>query len=273
MEKLVQAIEKSKKEDAENRRFEDSVGSVIREPLSPEKELARIHTETKVIKVSHDVLRRNKVFALFHDNAATDRIKILRTQIINRLKVLRGNSLLVTSTKKGEGKTFISVNLAVSISHVLDRTVLLVDADLRAPSIHQVFGLDIDRGLSDYLLNQENQIPDLLINPGIRKLTLLPGGKPILQSSEHLGASRMARLVKEMKKRYTDRYIIFDSASLLDCADPLIFSRYVDAVLFVVEAERTSVEEIKRSCELLKSRPLAGTVFNKAPHTKKQDHV
>ena len=270
MEKLVQAIEKSKKGGTKNnRRFEDSAGAVIRGPLSPEKDLERIHTKTKVIKVDHDVLRRNKVFALFHDSAAADRIKILRSQIINRLKSLRGNSILVTSAKKGEGKTFISVNLAVSISHVLDRTVLLVDVNLKEPSVHKVFGLDIDRGLSDYLLNHDKaQVSDLLINPGIRKLTLFPGGEPILQSSEYLGASRMELLVKEMKKRYTDRYIIFDSSSLLNCADTLIFSRYVDAVLFVVEAEKTSDEEVKRSLEALESRPLIGTVFNKAPHIK-----
>ena len=114
----------------------------------------------------------------------TDQLKILRTHILERLKEIGGNSLLVTSANPGEGKTFTSINLGISIAQELSRTVLLVDSDLRPPSEQHrdfsadILGVHVGQGLSDYLLRQA-EIPDLLFNPGIEKLTILPGGKSL----------------------------------------------------------------------------------------------
>ena len=189
-------------------------------------------------------------------------IKIMRTRILNLLEKTGGNSLLVTSPLPGEGKTLTAINLAISISHEIDRTTLLVDADLRSPMINKYFGIPEGKGLSDYLRGKAD-IPDLLINPGIEKLTILPGGSPIPNSSELLGAPRMESLVAEMKKRYPDRFLIFDSSSLLTTADPLVFSRYIDGILLVVEAEKTPKADIEKAREMLKDKPVLGTVFNK----------
>jgi non-specific protein-tyrosine kinase len=138
-----------------------------------------------------------------------------------------------------------------------------VDADLRKPTVHQYLGLAVDAGLSEYLLGHAG-IPDLLVNPGIEKLVVLPGGTPLPNSSELLGSPAMEALVAELKDRYEDRVVVIDTASLLTSADPLVMSRFVDAVLLVVECERTSARELEKALELLKDSKIVGAVFNKA---------
>ena len=233
-----------------------------REIEEPPDEVQPGLLKTRVEPADRRVLRRHKVMTVCHEWKASDHLKILRTQILNKLGELDGNTVLITSAHPQEGKTFTAINLAVSFSQELQRTALLVDADLRKPSIHQRFGIDVQQGLTDYLL-QRADLPSLLVNPGIPKLTLLPGGRGITNSAELLGAPRMEDLVKEMKARYPDRFVIFDTSSVLTCADPHVFSRYVDGVLIVVEAERTSKADIHRVLEMLDDRPVIGLVYNK----------
>jgi non-specific protein-tyrosine kinase len=216
------------------------------------------------------MLKNNKIFSLFEENPVTDQIKALRAQVLQRLEESGGNSLLVTSANSGEGKTFTAINLGVSIAQELDRTVLLVDADLRNPVFKHYdfasdfFGVEVGKGLADYLTDSI-EIPDLLLNPGIKKLTILPGGRILPSSAELLGSARMKALVTELKNRYReDRVIIFDSPALLVCTDPLVLSNYVEGILLVVEEERTTDKDIKRVTELLKDKPVLGTVLNKS---------
>ena len=227
------------------------------------------YSTTKVKKIDDGVLQKGKVISLFHDLEKVDQIKTLRTQILNKLKELGGNSLLITSANPYEGKTFTAINLGVSIAQELDRTVLLVDCDLKNHSNpHKSFGKDffgtqMDEGLSDYLLEQR-ELHDLLINPGIERLVLLPAGKSLPNSSEMLGSPRMELLVNDIKCRYPkDRVVIFDSSSLLTSADPLVLTRYVDGILLIVEEEKTTTDDLKKATELLKGKNIIGTVMNK----------
>ena len=228
------------------------------------------YSKTRVQTVDPAVLKRNKIISLFHDERTTDHLKTLRTQVLNSLEQAGGNSLLIASAHPGEGKTFMSINLGISIAQEMDHTVMIVDADLRNPAkghfnfSNDFFGIEPERGLSDYLLGQA-EIPDLLINPGIDKLTILPAGRPMANSAEHLGSPRMEALVKEMRERYCeDRIVIFDSPALLMSADPMVFSRAMDGVLLVVEAEKTTPTDLNRCMELLSGCNIVGTVFNKA---------
>ncbi len=265
MSKLRKALEKAK---LTRQGMDDDA---VSKPMpSHDGELQITFTRTQVISVDQQLLRKNKVISVFHEDRRTDQLKILRTQIMARLAELKGNCLLVTSANEEEGKTFTSLNLAISIGQELNRTVLLIDADLRPPtkkhkSLSADFlGLNSHPGLSDYLLRRA-ELPDLLFSPGLDKITMLAGGDPLPNSAEHLGSSRMESLVTEVKARYEhDRIIIIDGPSLLTCTDPLVLSRFVDGILLVVEAEKTSIKDTKRALELLKDRPVLGTLFNKA---------
>jgi non-specific protein-tyrosine kinase len=230
------------------------------------------YSETKIKRIDDHVLKKGKVISLFHDLEKVDQIKTLRTQILNKLKEIGGNSLLITSANPYEGKTFTAINLGVSIAQELDRTVLLVDCDLKNHSNtnqHKSFGKDffgtaMDEGLSNYLLEQA-ELQDLLINPGIERLVLLPAGRALPNSSEMLGSPRMEMLVNDIKCRYpSDRIVIFDSSSLLTSADSLVLTRFVDGILLVVEEEKTTMEDLKKVTELLKDQPVIGTVMNKS---------
>ena len=232
-------------------------------------ELKVKYSETKVKKIDDRILKNGNIISLFHDFETVHQIKTLRIQILNKLKELKGNSLLITSANPYEGKTFTAINLGVSIAQELDKTVLLVDCDLKNHSsshksfCSDFFGTPMDEGLSSYLLGQA-ELEDLLVNPGIERLVLLPAGRPLQNSSEMLASPRMAMLVKDIKNRYPDdRIIIFDSSSILTTADPLVLTRFIDGILLVVENEKTTIEDIKKVTELLKDKPVIGTVMNK----------
>src|SRR5262249_58704892 len=129
----------------------------------------------------------------------------------------------VTTPGFGEGKTWTAVNVAAIIAMESSQTVLLVDANLCSPSIHEVFGLDDCPGLADYLLD-DLPVEDLLVHPGIGRFVLLPGGRAISNSAEILTSPKMLALVEEFKHRYPARIIIFDLPPLLHTADVIAFS-------------------------------------------------
>ena len=223
-----------------------------------------VYTTTRSLNVPLPVLRQRRVMAAYDKGPFVDAVKILRTQVMHRLRENNWNVLGVTSPGHGEGKTLTAVNLAVSLAMETTQTVLLVDANLRNPSIHEVFGLKDCPGLADYLLDNQ-PVEDLLVHPGIGRFVLLPGGRAISNSTEILTSPKMLALVEEFKHRYPSRIVIFDLPPLLYTADVLAFSPYIDALLLVVEEGKTTVEEVRRALSLLKnSRPVLGTVLNKA---------
>jgi protein-tyrosine kinase len=226
-----------------------------------------LYTRTKSLDIPLSVLRQKRVMAAYDKGPFVDAFKILRTQVMHRLRENDWNVLGVTSPGHGEGKTLTAVNLAASLAMETSQTVLLVDANLRSPSIHEVFGLDDCPGLSDYLLDDQ-PVEDLLVHPGIGRFVLLPGGRAISNSAEILTSPKMLALVEEFKHRYPARIIMFDLPPLLHTADVLAFSPYTDALLLVVEEGKTTAEEVQHALSLVKtSRPVLGTVLNKAGQT------
>lgn len=220
-------------------------------------------TRTRNTELNLKVLDQAKILHDCRNHPAADQVKILRAQMLHQLMSTDGNSVLITSPRPGTGKTINAINVAISIAQEIDRTVLLIDANLRNPAVHNYFGIKEEKGLADYLLGKA-EIPDLLINPGIEKLTILPAGRRLLTSSEMLGASRMAELVNEMKNRYEDRILVFDGPDILTNADTLVFSRLVDGIILVVEAEKTTRQDVQDAISRLSDAKLLGTIFNRA---------
>jgi len=226
-----------------------------------------IYTRTKSLDVPHSVLRQRRVMAAYDKGPFVDAFKILRTQVMHRLRENGWNVLGITSPGDGEGKTLTAVNLAISLGMETAQTVLLVDANLRNPGVHEVFGLEDCPGLADYLLD-DTPVENLLVHPGIGRLVLLPGGRTVRNSAELLTSPKMLALIEEFKHRYPSRIVIFDLPPLLQTADVLAFSPYMDALLLVVGEGKTSAGDVQRALSLVKdSRPILGTVLNKAGHS------
>jgi len=274
--KLKKALNRAKDDRRDNipviSEVEDKSLQPKREIVVPQKlaeEIRFSYSTTKVIDIDPFDLRQNKIISHIKEDKISDQISVLKTQLLTKLENIDGNTLMVTSALPGEGKTFMSINLGVSIAQELNRSVLLVDCDLRHQEKTHVdfsadfLGIKIQKGLSDILLGQA-QLEDVLINPSIDRLTILPAGKPIMNSSELIASTRMEMLVAEVKRRYgKNRIVIFDSPSILKISDPLIFSRFVDGVLLVVEANKSSAADIKKAMGLLKDRVILGMVLNK----------
>jgi protein-tyrosine kinase len=221
------------------------------------------YTYTRKVAVDMDLLRRNRLIVAGSDGTLGEAYKLLRTHILQRTKREGWNTLMVTGPLPNEGKTLTTINLAMAISQTAGQTVLLVDGDLRNPSMHRYLDLPSGPGLIDYLTSGY-PIAESLVHPeGLANLVVLPAGNPTSgQSSELLGSPLMVDLVRELKHFYPDRYVLFDLPPLI-YSDPLAFAPLVDGIILVVEAGSTPREEIIRAQELLKGFPVLGFVLNK----------
>jgi protein-tyrosine kinase len=185
------------------------------------------------------------------------------TNALNSNANVPANLLLVTSALAGEGKTFCAINLAISIALEVDHSVLLVDADVRKPSIPNVLGLSADKGLMDLLVDPRIDMADVLYRTDIGKLTLLPAGTAQLHTTELLASSAMRGLLIEMAARYRDRIIIFDSPPLLQASEAGVLASQMGQILVVVESGKTTESALKEALGHIDSSHLTGLVLNK----------
>ena len=259
MEKIKQAVEKARQQQAAQRGSETPKGANDSDSIADGIK----YSKTRVVAPDAAALRRNRVILGSDDSQAAAAYNMLRTQVEQRLSANNWNSLAITSSSAEQGKTLTAVNLSLALAREMHRTVLLVDLDLRNPSVHKTLNLPVTHGLVDYL-NSDIPVGDILINPGIERLVILPAGQPVANSSELVSSPNMVRLVEELKSRYPSRIIIFDLPPLLSVDDALAFSPYVDTTILVIEDGATTREELTRAVEILDDVHLLGTVLNKS---------
>jgi exopolysaccharide/PEP-CTERM locus tyrosine autokinase len=176
--------------------------------------------------------------------------------------VERGNLIMVTSALPREGKSYTAVNLAISIAAELDKTVLLVDADVARPSVLNVLELPPAAGLLDLLPGGTLDLPEVLLRTNIEKLTLLPSGMPRKGATELLASDAMGHLVHEMADRYPDRIIIFDSPPLLLTSESRVLATHMGQIVLVVQADSTSQAEVRQALATIESCPVKMVVLN-----------
>jgi non-specific protein-tyrosine kinase len=219
------------------------------------------YTISRSVKLNPQTMEENRCVGYQLEAIELEYYRMLRTHILQQT-VGKGNTIMVTSAGPGEGKTLTAINLAFSFAREYTQTALLVDCDLRHQQIHKRLGYPGEKGLVDYLID-DAPLSDLIVWPGVEKLTIISGGKTIRDSSELLGSLGMKNLVKEMKGRYSDRYVIFDVPPLLTCADALVFAPLVDYILIVVQAGKTSLQDVNKALMLLPNEKVLGLVMNR----------
>jgi capsular exopolysaccharide synthesis family protein len=258
MEYLQQAVDRFKQQQGSDTAGRRGPAGEVRQVPPP-----IVYTSTKTVELA-DTLRDRRLITGYEGGPFVNAYKMLRTQVVQRMRQNGWKVLGVTSPTSHEGKTLTAVNLSLALAMDLAHTVLLVDADMRRPDVHRTFGLEACPGLSEYLFD-EVPLEQLLIHPGVGRFVFLPGGRPITNSAEALASPRMASLVEELKSRYPARLIVFDLPPLLTRADVLGFAGHLDAVLLVTEEGKTATTDVQRAISVLKgSVPFLGGVLNKA---------
>lgn len=221
------------------------------------------YDQTRSFEPDPAVLARNRVLTGEGADPATSAYKVLRTRVIQGLAANDWNTIAVTSPGRDQGKSLTAVNLAVSLAREVSRTVLLVDLDLRRPSVHRLFGFEPEKGVSDHLL-RDTPLEEILVHPNIDGLVLLPGRESLRDSSEILASPKMGRLVHELKSRYSSRLVVFDLSPVFSADDALAFAPYVDAALLVVGDGSTTRTELTGAMQFLRATEVIGTVLNRA---------
>ena len=225
--------------------------------------LSPVYSSSRNINIDKITAIENRCVSLSQNAPEIDFYKVIRTQILQKTQENDRNLVMITSVNPGEGKTVTAINLAVTFAKEFNNTSLLVDCDLKQQKIYHYLGLPGKKGLADYLI-KGTPMDELIIWPGIEKLTLISGGAAVKDSAELLGSPKMKSIVKEMKNRYDNRYIFFDVPPVLNVADSIAFAPLVDSILMVVQAGRTSVNDIKKALAFIPEEKFLGFVFNRS---------
>ena len=252
MGKIFKALEKSGKnsddsfhQDMENINDQDS--SIKSDSL--EKSLLNLGTDL--------------ISALKPHSVEAEQFRNLKNNILFPEKGNPPRSIMVTSTSPGDGKSFVASNLAVSIAQSIDEYVLLMDCDLRDPSLGSMFGFNDVNGLSEYL-SKGKPIASLLLNTFLDKLKILPAGHIPDNPSELLSSEQMRRLLHEVQLRYSDRYIILDTPPPYITSETSALARQVDGIVLVVRQRKTRKQDIHDIIDIYGREKILGIVYNDA---------
>jgi exopolysaccharide/PEP-CTERM locus tyrosine autokinase len=177
--------------------------------------------------------------------------------------IKHGNLIMIVSALPGEGKTFTSLNLAMSMAMERDTTVLLIDSDVVKPSMSTLLGLHNQPGLIDVLLDEQN-LEDIIIRTDMPKLSVLPAGRAHTYSTELLASEQMRRVCTELSERYPDRIVLFDAPPLLATTEAVVLAHLLGQILIVVEAGKTPQHIIGEAITKLDRDKVIGMLLNKS---------
>ncbi|HET6629002.1 MAG TPA: XrtA-associated tyrosine autokinase [Woeseiaceae bacterium] len=177
------------------------------------------------------------------------------------------NVIMITSALPNAGKTFCSMNLALSMSLERELNVLLVDADVAKRHITRELGLAEAPGLTDLLLDDSLQVDESLVRTDMNDIQVLPAGRGHPQATELLASDRMSRIIRELATRYSDRIILLDSPPLLITSEAQALASQVGQIALVVEAGETTQQSLLQTIEVLDRDKAINCILNKSRHS------
>jgi capsular exopolysaccharide synthesis family protein len=258
MSRVYRALEKAEREKEDKLREKPFFGKT-REPEVFEREIQPLETSGKATDLRLPVGGKLPVLTSAENPFAAEEFRKLKTQVFH-WSPNPPHVILVTSTTPNEGKTTVSVNLAMAISQEIHKEAILIDADLRQPSIH-FEKFEHSRGLSNYLADQTS-LSEIMLHSEAEKLWVIPAGPVSKRSAELIGSRRMEELLNSLRTFGEDSFIIIDSPPLLATSEPVTLSKWVDGVILVVMADRTPRESIKRAIQSIDKQKIIGVVLN-----------
>jgi capsular exopolysaccharide synthesis family protein len=194
---------------------------------------------------------------------AIETFRMIRTRTLHAAEAPGDTArvLAITSPHQGDGKTLVAINLAISMAHQPPKNLLLVDADLRSPSVAKTLGLRPRYGLSDYLAG-EVPLESCMLKAPDRNLFVLPQLGPLPNSSELLANGALAALTRTIRQWYPEWIVVIDCPPILVVDDALVILRAVDKAILVVREGKTAKSELRRAAETIGRDRYLGTVLN-----------
>lgn len=240
-------------------------------PLSTEQ----TNNKDKIILNGERLHERGFIYSPDSSHHIQEEFRHIKRKLLNNAFGLasqtlhNSNLIMVTSSHPNEGKTYVAINLALSIALEQNKTVLLIDADVLRPSLHRELEFESKQGLLEYLLNEAPSLSDIIYSTNIDNLKLIPAGKPHHLTNELLASERMESLAKELAERYPDRIVIFDCPPILGVTETPVLSDLVGQALVVVEESKTKTDDVKTAVGQLNSDIALGLVMNKTIRSNK----
>lgn len=228
------------------------------------------HLERKEVPIDRALLLDNSIFGLEHMDQRSRSFIMLRSQIMNGFHADGGRILATTSTQAGNGKSFITANLASALC--LIQPTVLIDLDLRRPTMGSRFGLTVDAGIDDYL-SGDCEWSEVGQKVAGLDLTLYPVRVPRRNSSTLLASDRLTAAIRSIRTVPDRTICIIDTPPALALDDIMLIARNVDGILLVVEEGRTTAGDVKEAQRLLNPTPIVGAVLNKSITGKHHRYV
>lgn len=260
MSKIEEALKKAKE-------MQLASGS---QPLASEA-LADATSSDEIARMSEPLRRsetelamRRIIFPSMRETAIRDAFRNLRTSIVQ--KAGTGNAIvLVTSSSEHGGGSFVARNLAAAIAFDENRTALLVDCNLRAPTHEELVVNENPLGLTDFLRDQEVAVAEIIHPSGIPRLRIIPIGRNKDPGSEYFALLKIQRLFRELKERYRERFIIVDAPAVAVSADVRMLAELCDFAVLVVPYAGSTDTQIDAAVEAIGEQRLLGTIINDEP--------
>jgi capsular exopolysaccharide synthesis family protein len=237
-----------------------SIAPPVAAPLAPSTgTAAQSLTPARIVSGAH--LDARLITAASTDGAAAEQYRALRTRILHADAMSPVNVVLITSPGRGEGKTLTVGNLGLAMAQEWQRRVCIMDADLRHPQMHRIFGLPDGPGLCDVLTGRAT-LEEALVTLEEHQVTILPAGNVPAHPAELLGTTAMRRMLDALRTQF-DRVVV-DAAPATPLADVSILAPLVDRVLLVVRAGVTTKPSIHDAVSSIDPSKLLGFVLNEA---------
>jgi len=252
-----------------------SVMRVVDAP-APEAPVAEPANDRSIGKISREVTidldrlaSQGYLTPMLSDRVLAEQIRVIKQAVLKNVedagaRGLRRNLVLVTSATAGEGKTFFSMNVAMSLAMEVDFHALLVDADVLRPSVLERYGVEPGPGLLDLAARPELDLSDVLLRTNVPKLSLLPAGKQSHKSAELLSSAYIDRLLTELSERYADRLVLFDAPPILVSSGTRHLASRVGQVIMVVQADSADSRTVAQAFDAVDACPLVSTVLNRS---------
>ena len=265
MSRVYRALERIEEEKRKKAKEEPSLKIFKEKPAlsreEPALKLPKKEVEGLGLPPREELLTREEapVIIVRPETFSAEEFRKVKTQIFLRLPH-PPQFVLVTSTVPREGKTMVAVNLALAVSQEIHKKAILIDGDLRKPSIH-LEEQPNPKGLAGYLLNQ-TPLSDILLHSEAENLQVIPAGQPTQKSSELIGSRKMSELLGSLRELKNDAYVIIDSPPIISTSDATLLSKLVDGIILVVMGGRTPRESVRRAIKSIDRQKIIGIIFN-----------